>query len=236
MRILRFSISLSLALHMVSSVLPASPTFASSVCSALPSSSLRLYDIKTVAVEEVLVPAAALDAAAIPDERLVSRHTMMLTSVDLAALSQITHRIIPQSDGTFCDAPSLVSLGFGISRRVAYLARDAAADACVRAAMLDHEAAHTKLLEETIDRFIDRQGDSLQRGMLALKQMPAPTASLAQVRWEAGVQFLTTDARRQLRDELRAAIARADDALSLAALEDSCDGKLRLLQEHERAL
>lgn len=235
MRMLHSFTGLALALLMVPGVLLAHPALAGPACSDLPPSTLRLYDIKATAVEEVRVPAAALGAAPSPDGGLISRHTMMLTGGDLAVLFQITHRVIPQADGSFCDAPSLVSIGFGVSRRVAYLARDAAADACLRAAMLDHEAVHTMLLDEAVDRFIDRQRGPLQRGMRALKQTPAPTARLAQASWETGMQALTAVARRQLRDELGAAIARADAALSLAALEDSCGGKLRRLQDHQDA-
>jgi len=235
MRTLRFCIRLAVFLLMVPGVLSARLALAAPACSELPPSTLRLYDIKAATVEEVLVSAATLSAASSPDGRLISRHTMMLTGGDLAVLSQITHRVIPQADGSFCDTPSLVNLGFGLSHRIAYLARDAAADACVRAAMLDHEAIHTRLLEETVDRFIDRQREPLQQGMLALKQTPAPTAQLARARWEEGLQALTVAAGRQLGDELRTAIARADDALSLAALEDSCGGKLRRLQDQEGA-
>ena len=206
---------------------------AAEACAALPPSILRVYDIKVPALEELWVPAEELDRAQ-PADGLAPRHTMMLTSSDLVVLFEITHRIVPQADGSVCDAPSLVRIGLGLSRRVAYLASIAAADACVRQAMLAHEAAHTRLLNETVDRFIDQQQADLRRGMRALKETPAPTAAIAKARWEGGLRALVVEAKRQLLVAARIAGAAVDDVPALAALADACAGKIRQLRERNR--
>jgi hypothetical protein len=150
---------------------------------------------------------------------------------DGVALVRIRHRIVPQPDGSVCDAPSLVRIGFGAGRRVAYLARRAAADECVRKEMLAHEEAHNQSFNETVDRFIEQEKAELQRGMLALKRMPAPSAEMAKARWQAGLLTIIAAAKHQLLIEIRATNARIDSDPALAALVEACGGKIRQLQE-----
>jgi hypothetical protein len=203
---------------------------AAAACADLPPSTLRVYDIKVPVLEELRVPADALDRMPSTEE-LGSRHTLMLTMNDLVTLFEITHRIVPQADGSFCDAPSLVRIGFGSGRRIAYLARAAADDECVRHTMLAHEDDHTRRFNETVDRFIAMQTGYLERGMGTLKRMPAASAQLAKARWETGMRAIVAEAKRQLLSELRAANAEIDTAPALAALSNACDGKVRRLQE-----
>jgi hypothetical protein len=203
---------------------------AASACADLPLSALRVYDIKMPVLEELRVPADALNRMPSTDE-LGSRHTLMLTTNELVTLFEIRHHIVPQADGSLCDAPSLVRIGFGSSRRTAYLARAAAADECVRRMLLAHEDDHTRRFDATVDRFIAQQTGNLKRGLVALKHMPAASAQLAKARWESGLRALVAEAKRQLLSELRAAIAETDTAPALAALTDACGGKVRQLQE-----
>jgi len=199
-------------------------------CTDLPPSTLRLYTINVPELEEWRVPADVLNREPATDE-LGSRHTLMLTTSDVVALFEITHRIVPQADGSVCDAPDLVRIGFGAGRRSAYLARAAAADACVRQQMLAHEADHTRRFNETVDHFIDEQQGSLRRGMEALKHMPAEDAEMAKARWEAGLRAMMTEAKQQLVRKIRTANAEVDGAATLAALAEACGGKIRRLQE-----
>jgi hypothetical protein len=203
---------------------------ATAACTDLPPSTLRLYTIKAPSLEEWRVPADALDHMP-PADELGSRHTMMLTTSDVITLFEITHRIVPQADGSVCDAPGLVRIGFGAGRRIAYLARAAAADPCVRQKMLAHEEDHARRFNATVDRFIDEQTTDLGHGMEALKHMPAATAALAEARWEAGLRAIVEEAKRRLLGEVRAVNAETDDASTLAALADACGGKIRQLQE-----
>ncbi len=163
---------------------------------------------------------------------LVSRHTMMLTASNIVTGFDITDRIVSRRDGSVCDAPSLVRIGFGSSRRFAFLARAAAGNVCVRQQMLDHEAAHNRALEAVVNHFIDRQRSSFQRGVTALKQTAAADAATAKARWIIGLRAMVIEAREQLLTELQAAIASIDAPAALTALEDACDGAIRRL-EHD---
>jgi hypothetical protein len=174
---------------------------ATTLCTDLPPSILQVFDLKAPAVKELSVPAQELGPRGQTAD-LASRHTMMLTVSNIVTWFDITHRIVPREDGLVCDAPSLVRMGFGSSRRFAFLAHAAAEDACVRQQMLDHEAAHTSAFEKVVDQFIDRQESSFQRGVTALKQTPAPDAKTAKTRWETGLRAMVIEAREQLFAEL----------------------------------
>ena len=202
---------------------------AASTCTGLPASTLRAYDIKASKLEQFLVPTEALNRIA-PADELVSRHTMMFTAIDVMTLFVIRHRVVPQADGSVCDAPSLVTVGFGSDSRIAYLAKAAAADECVHKKMLAHEDDHARLFNEIVDHFIDQQKLNLERGMVALKQTSAPSADVAKARWEAGVRVIVAAAKQQLLDKLRAANAQVDNASTLAALAEACGGKIRQLE------
>jgi hypothetical protein len=190
----------------------------------------RIYSIEASKLEELQVPMAAIDRAA-PIGGVGSRHTMMMTANDVVTVVEIAHRILRQADGSFCDAPIFVRIGFGSSRRVAYLARTAAADPCVHREMLAHEYAHARSFSETVDRFIIERREDFQRGMVALKQMPAATAEIAKARWKAGLGAIVSEAKRQLLTEIQAANAEVDSVHALTALIDACGGKIRYLEE-----
>ena len=211
------------------------PAGAVAPCADLPPSTLRIFDIKAPAPEAVEVPAEELDRNR-EAEGLASRHTLMLTLSDIASWFEVTHRIVPRADGSVCDAPSLVRMGFGSSRRLAFLARAAAEDACVRQKMLEHEAAHARAFDEVVDRFIAEQQDNLQRGMAALKQTPAPSEEVAKARWETGLRAIVAAARQQLLTEIQSAIAGIDEPPAIAALEDACGGKIRQLEQRSESL
>jgi hypothetical protein len=86
---------------------------AATFCTGLPPSSLRVYDIRAEIVHEVKVPAAELGHEIQITAGIYSHHTLMLSGSDLAAWFNIEHRIVPRDDGLVCDAPVLVSMGFG---------------------------------------------------------------------------------------------------------------------------
>jgi hypothetical protein len=211
------------------------PAGAATPCTNLPPSTLQVYVIKASTPEPVAVPAEELDRAA-QAEHLVSRHTLMLTSSDFVAWSDVAHRMVSRADGSVCDAPTLVRIGFGSSRRFAFLARAAVADVCVRQEMLDHEAAHSRALVDVVDRFIRQQQSMLERGMATLKQTPAPSDGIAKEGWETGLRAIVAAAKEQLLTELRSSIAGVDEPSALDALEDACGGKIRELERRSGSL
>jgi hypothetical protein len=206
---------------------------AATLCSGLPPSSLGVLDMRAKTVDEVKVPAAELRHAIRTTGGVFSHHTLMLSASDLAAWFDIEHRIVPREDGLVCDAPVLVRMGFGSSGRHPFLAQSAAADACVRQAMLDHEAAHNRVMESVVRRFVDERQNDFRLGVTALKATPAPSPEVAQARWEKGMQAMLLEARRQLLSELREASTETDTPAALAALEDACGGKIRQLLNHD---
>jgi hypothetical protein len=203
-------------------------TAAAAACANLPPSTLNIYDIKMPALEEVEVPAAALDRIH-PGTALGSRHTLMFTTAAVVTVFEIQHHLVPQANGSVCDAPSLVRIGFGAGRRVAYMARAAAANSCVRQRMLAHEEDHNRRFNATVDRFIAQQNQDLQNAVTALKQMQAPGAAVAKARWETGLRSLLASQTRQLQSQIRADNAALDDGPTLAALADACGGTIRRL-------
>jgi hypothetical protein len=106
----------------------------------------------------------------------------MLTSSDFVTWFDVAHRVVPHADGLVCHATTLVRIGFGSSRRFAFLSRAAAADVCVRQEMLDHEAAHSGAFIDVVDRFIEQRRSTFERGMATLKQIPAPNEGTAKER------------------------------------------------------
>jgi hypothetical protein len=226
----RLNSKVSLFLLMLAAALTLHPAGAAILCTDLPPSTLEVDGVKTSKVEEMMVPSEALDRIGQAVE-LASRHTLMLTVIDLAVWFNIAHRVVPRADGLVCDAPSLVRMGFGSSRRRAFLAHPAAMDACVRQQMLDHEAAHNRAFDEVVRRFIAQHRSDFQRGMVALKQAPAPTPEAAKAQWETGLKVLLTEARQQLLTDIRSANAHVDDPSALAALENACGGKIRQLEQ-----
>jgi hypothetical protein len=206
--------------------------YAKSPCDALPPSTLQIYDIKAPPAEEVTVNALN---RVYRDGDLVSRHTLMLTMSDLVVAFDIKHRIVPQADGTVCDAPSLVRIGFGSSRRIALFEQMAAADPCVRQEMRYHEAVHARTLNDVVDRFIDSQQGQLQLGMSALKQTPAPNVTVAKARWELGLKEILDKVKEQLLFDIRSANVPIDAPFVLDALENACGGKIRQIQKNEKS-
>ena len=219
-----------LLLVLLAGVLLCNQAVAVTPCTDLPPSVLRVYDLKAPTVQTMEVPEAALERNHSVGG-VISRHTLMLTVSEVAAWFEIGHRIVSRPDGSVCDAPTLVRLGFGSRRRLAFLASNAAMDTCVRQKMLSHETAHSRAFDDVVDQFIDEQQDNFQRGMAALKQTPAATAQLAKARWEAGLRAIITEAKRQLVVQMSTASAHIDEPSALAALEDACGGKIRQLEQ-----
>ena len=146
-------------------------------------------------------------------------------------VTEIKNRVFRTADGSICGSPDLVRIGFGSTQRMTFLVQPAADDDCVHRQMLDHREAHARAWHDTIQRFIDEQQGILQQGMTALKKTPAPSAKAVEDQWNAGLQLVVSVARQRLITEMRAASARVDDGSVLTDLANSCDGKIRRLDQ-----
>jgi hypothetical protein len=84
--------------------LPSSCAAVAGPCGNLPVSTLEIYDIKTPKLEAITVSTSELGDRAPSDA------------------FEIEHRFVPVAGGLICDAPKLVRIGFGFSKRIAYIA------------------------------------------------------------------------------------------------------------------
>lgn len=203
-------------------------TAAANNCQNLPPTTLEIYTIKAPTVEERKISAEQLGKS--PAEDLMFRHSMMVTGSDLVAISHVRHRVVSEDNGPRCYAPERVRLGFGSSRRLAFLEHSAADDHCVRREMLNHEMVHNKVFDNTVELFIDDQRDSFQQQLKALKQTPVPGSEAAMTVWNETMQAIVLQAKEQLLTDLRIASIKVDTPASLSALEAACGGKLQLQQ------
>ena len=196
---------------------------AAAPCSGMPPSKLLIFDIKAANPQIVVLPAEALERQ--PQNDLVSRHALMLSEARIVTWFEIAHRMIPRDDGSVCDAPIIVRVGFGFDRRAVLLARRAAGNACLRRAMLEHERAHIQALNEAVDDVIAERTPDITRGVTALKQSAASDSNAAKLQWQAGMRAIVLEIRQELFDRLHKAIAEADQPSAAAALETAkCAG------------
>ena len=213
------------AIYLIATLAVPLNAVASDLCTGLPASTLQVLDAKPSGLVEQKVPAEHLDQS-LPSEIIGARHTTMLSTSNVIAFFEIKHRMMPRADGSVCDAPELVRIGFGSSQRIAFLTQPAADDPCVRQVMLNHEAVHAGVFGSTVHGFIDEKRAAFERGMKALKQTPAPSAEIASARWNEGLQLIVNEAKEQLMMDLRAANAQVDRPSVLVALAAACGGKI----------
>ncbi len=204
---------------------------AAAPCADMPPSKLLIFDIKPPDPEIIVLPTEALDRQ--PQGDLASRHALMLSNARIVTWFEIAHRVIPRDDGSVCDAPLTVRVGFGLDRRAVLLARPAAENACLRCTMLDHERAHIQALNEMVDDLIARWTADITRGVTALKETPAPAGDTAKLQWQAGLRAIVMEVRQEMFERLRSALAETDHPSMIAALEDACGGEARKLEGHQ---
>jgi hypothetical protein len=204
---------------------------AAAPCAGLPPSQLQIFDITARDAQVIALPAEAIERY--PQGDLTSRHTLMLSVARIVISFDITHQVIPRSDGFVCDAPAVVRVGFGFDRRTVLLASPAAEDVCVRQAMLNHEATHIQALTKVVDDFIDWHTVDITRDVTALKATPAPNAGTVKIQWEAGLRAIVSEMRLDLLKALQTSIAETDRPAALVALGDACGGRLRKLEHHQ---
>lgn len=170
-------------------------------CENLPLSKLQVLTTKAAGLEERGVPPGEL-AQDVPAGVIASRHSMMLMVSDTVSWFDIVHRVLPRDDGSVCDSPELVRMGFGTNGHMLLLAQPVAGEACVRREMLDHAAAHIRAFDTAVERFIDEQRMNFQQGMKALKQTPAPNADVVTMRWREGLRMIVARAKERLLEDL----------------------------------
>ncbi len=113
------------------------------------------------------------------------------------------------------------------------MTRQAAADGCLRAALLRHEADHYRILDNAIDSYFRQRRDQINRGFAAATEKLAPTREGAAQMFEADLTaFLRRMVREFEKQELSGIRRGADTAANLAALRSACGGEVNELEKH----
>lgn len=198
---------------------------ASAECKDLPQSTLQLYSIHPMELQDMHVTRNGLEQV-FSSEFLVVRHPLMLMASNVVGIFEISNRAIRMQDGSICGAPEFVRIGFGSAQRLTLLAQPVTSDDCVYQHIQGHRDAHTLVLDDIINQFVDGQQAIFQQGMKALKQTPAISAQALEDQWNVGLQLMVSVARQELAALMHAANVRVDNAPALADLANACGGKI----------
>lgn len=122
----------------------------------------------------------------------------------------------------------------GVSRQV-FMTPEAAAEPCVRSALLAHEGRHDRTLDEAIHVFIQQRRGKLAPEIAELKDKRASDQGAAVKAFEAGLATLTTRMMKEFKEEQVTRIRRSVDTdARLAELRRPCHGRLGELEESAR--
>ena len=208
------------------------PAAAAEPCQNLPASEFQVLVGKADSVDVARVMTGDITRASGLGD-VISQHTMMLTGSNVVAWFDIAHRIIPERDGSVCDAPTLIRMAFGVKQRFALLGMPAADNDCARKAMLEHEAAHNGAVNDAIETFVADHTPDFSRMVIALKYTPSQNRATAELRWEEGLKMVLNSAKKDLLFELADTLTLVDSTSKIAALEGACGGLLRRLEHRD---
>ena len=224
----------------VAILLTFAPAFATTTCGNLPVSKFRLLTEQASGIDEYPVNRDEMDRIAVRlgvtnKERQV--HPLMLMAAELDAHVAVQHRAVEvdTSDGpAFCDAPTSVVVAFGAVRRKVYLLQKAAADPCVRRALLAHYSEHSRALDREVQLFIHNQSGVVGMRVQMLKQRAALDILSANKAVEAGVwsivKNMVTDFKHEMIQARQTMSEEIDSPERLDELRDACSGKIRKME------
>jgi hypothetical protein len=218
-------------------VLFANAGAATPACRNLPGSKLRLYSTEPTTIEEHPVTPSELDRIA--HEIGVSTaartaHPLMLIIAEFDAQIAMLPRVVEaRSDGgtVYCNAPSAVAIGLGVVRPRVFLIEAAAAEPCIRSALLDHAAEHSRALENAAKIFFQQQRETFAARLRELKQAPAPDQESAITAFKLGLKSFLAGMVKQFASEMERLPDEVDTPERLEALRDACGGKVREMEE-----
>lgn len=207
---------------------------AASECTGLPTSDLKLRPLSADAVEQEIAPPEQIARLSV-GEPGHAPHPLLAVRYTFDSNVGLVHRLVPAKGGDFCAAPESVTFGFGITRRRAIFAPAAAAEPCVKSALLAHEAEHYRVVSEAIRAFLHRQEATLARYLGELKARPAAGETAAKKALETGL--LGASARlieKFNKNEVARIREEIDSPVRLAALSASCNGRIGALERRIR--
>jgi hypothetical protein len=203
-------------------------------CTDLPISSLKVYRLNVDQVSEQAATQAEIDEVISALSGSHHAHPLMAIVDAIDTRTSIEHRIVGRPQG-YCDAPEAVLLGLGVTRREVFILREAAADPCVKAALLEHEAEHDRALGSAIHDFIQQHRPQFAQRLEELKKQTARDRQAAASAFEAGLQMFLATMMKEFKEEKIGDIKLSVDSVSrLAALSNACDGRLGELEKISR--
>jgi hypothetical protein len=181
-------------------------------------------------VEQVVAPAEIEKIADVRGIRQ-SPHRLIVVSETIDAHFALANRVVELSPTQFCNAPQAITISFGVFRRSVFITREAAADDCVRAALLRHEAQHLRSVDEAVDAFLQQHQDQIRLAVTSASEAAAPTRGDAVHALKTNLMaFLNRMLQQFMEQELSGIKRGADSASHLAELRNACDGRVLALE------
>ena len=168
---------------------------ASTQCTDLPESTLRIFSILPRTVEERLVSTKEMKRIANArhlSELRLGPHLLVIDA-ELGATVSVKHRFVKMKAGdevVYCDAPELIDLGIGAIAMTASMERRAASDTCIHQAFTRYEADRRQVLDNAIDDFISQNQGEIANRLRELKETPASDPKAGAAAFEAGLRSL----------------------------------------------
>lgn len=233
----RFSLLPILSTFVAASV-AAWPTSAAPVCRDLPATELRIFYAQPPKSPELSMTKAEMDRLADADKisaEARAAHPLMLIVAELGAKVHVEHRTIAvRYDGAtaYCDAPTSVDLGLGTFGRKVVLWREAAADSCVKQALLRHYEEHSRALDNKTEDFVHQRYQEFALGLRDLKYKPYPDRQTAVRGFETGLRAFLRTMINRFDAEIDRSRRDIDTAERLEALRNACGARIREM-EHQ---
>jgi hypothetical protein len=203
-------------------------------CTTLPASDFQLRPLSADTVDQETASPEQI-ARLSPGGPDGAPHPLLAVRYTFDSNVGLVHRLVPAKGGGFCAAPEAVTFGFGITRRRAIFVPAAALDACVKSALLAHEAEHYRVVSEAIRAFLHRQEATLTRYLGELKARPAAGETAAKSAMESGLLGASARLIEQFnRNEVARIREQIDSPGHLAALSASCNGRIGALEHNIR--
>jgi hypothetical protein len=210
---------------------------AATACRNLPASTLRLYAVWPAAPEEGSASYDEINRIARDLDLPAARraiHPLMLITIQVDTHVAITPRILElRSDGEmlYCNAPTVVAVGFGVIRRRIILVDTAAAAPCVRGTLLAHAAEHSRALNSEVETFLRQIRDEFRARVKELKQTPAPDPASAVKAFNSGLATFLFNLVVRFKAQTEPMQDALDTPSRLEELRNACGGKVRQMEQ-----
>ena len=233
-RSVSMGIAASMMVLFISSSASAAPR-----CDDLPISKFRVLAQQAGGIEEYVISRSEMDRVAVRlDVSTAERelHPLMLMSADIDAHVAIQPVEAGNSQAlSSCDAPISVVVAFGAVKWKVYLLQQAATDACVKHALLDHYAEHSRALDRQVQLFIHQRRKEIGVRLRDLKQSTAADGASTNKAFEAGlwsiVRDIVEDFKHDMAEERPRIREEIDSPEKLHRLRSACGGRVREIEE-----